>query len=193
MFHFSAISSARAELRDLLVAVARLPARASSENGVSWPYGLTGEHRAHDRDLAHVLHAAGDDEVGGARHHALRGEVDGLLRRTALAVDGGAGHVLGEAGDQPAGAGDVAGLRADAVDVAEDDVVDRAGVDAGALDERLDRVRAEIGRVDLREPAAAPPDRRADRVDDVGLGHHGRSSGPSLRSSLYLLTITDEP
>ena len=48
---------------------------------------------------------------------------------------GGAGHVLGEAGDEPAGAGDVAGLRADAVDVAEHDVVDRAGIDAGALDQ----------------------------------------------------------
>ena len=75
--------------------------------------------------------------------------MDGLLRRTALAVDGGARDVLGEAGHQPAGAGDVTGLRADAVDVAEDDVVDRAGVDPGALDERADRVRAEVGGVDL--------------------------------------------
>ena len=62
--------------------------------------------------------------------------MDGLLRRAALAVDGGAGHVLGQAGGQPAGAGDVAGLAADGVDAAEHDVLDRARVDAGAVDER---------------------------------------------------------
>ena len=40
------------------------------------------------------------------------------------------------------------------------DVVDRVGVDAGAVDQRLDRVRAEIGRVDLAQ-TAAPPAHRA--------------------------------
>lgn len=65
----------------------------------------------------------------------------------------------------------VAGLRAEGVDATEHHVVDRVRVDAGALDERPDRVRAEVGRVHLGEPAVAPADRRADRVDDVGLGH----------------------
>ena len=106
---------------------------------------------------AHVLHAAGDDQVGGAAHHGLGGEVHGLLRRAALAVDGGAGHLVGQAGGEPAGAGDVAGLRADRVDAAEDHVLDRGRIDAGALDQRLERVRAEVGRVHLAQAAAASP------------------------------------
>ena len=40
---------------------------------------------------------AGDHDVVRARHHALRGEVQRLLRRPALPVDGGAGHGVGEA------------------------------------------------------------------------------------------------
>ena len=97
--------------------------------------------------------------------------MDGLLRGAALAIDGGAGDVLGVAGDQPARTRDVTGLRTDAVDVAEHDVLDRGRVDAGALDERLDRVAAQVGGMDLRESATPPADRRADRFDDVGLGH----------------------
>ena len=62
--------------------------------------------------------------------HALRGEVHRLLRRPALAVDGGPGDLLGEAGGQPAGAGDVAGLGADGIEAAEDDVLHRRRVDA---------------------------------------------------------------
>ena len=94
---------------------------------------------------------------------------------------GGAGHVLGQAGGQPAGAGDVAGLAADGVDAAEHDVLDRARVDAGALDEGAERVGAEVGRVDLAQAAAPAADRRADGVDDEGFGHGGIL--PQWRSS----------
>jgi hypothetical protein len=48
---------------------------------------LARQHRRSDRDLAHVLHAARDDEVLRPAHHALRREVHGLLRRAALPVD----------------------------------------------------------------------------------------------------------
>ena len=84
---------------------------------------------------------------------------------------GGAGHVLGQAGGEPAGAGDVAGLAADGVDAAEHHVLDRARVDAGAVDEGAERVGAEVGGVDLAQAAAALPDGRADGVDDEGFGH----------------------
>ena len=131
--HFSAIISAAAELADLLVAVAGDPAGGGAER-VGEAELLADDHRRRDRDLRHVLHAAGDDEVLGAAHDALGGEVHGLLRRAALAVDGGAGHVLGEPGHEPRGAGDVAGLAADGVDAAEHDVLDGARVDAGAVD-----------------------------------------------------------
>ena len=98
-------------------------------------------------------------------------EVDGLLGRAALAVDGGAGDVLGAAGHQPAGAGDVAGLAADGVDVAEHHVLDRAGVDAGAVEQGPDRVGPQVGRVDLAQAAAPLAHGGPDGVDDVGLGH----------------------
>ena len=43
-----------------------------------------------DGHPAHGLHTAGDDHVHGPGHHRLGGEVDRLLGRAALAVDGGA-------------------------------------------------------------------------------------------------------
>ena len=55
-----------AELRDLLVAVALAPADASPENGSVKPNCCGDRHRARDRDHAHVLHAAGDDQIAGA-------------------------------------------------------------------------------------------------------------------------------
>ena len=115
---------------------------------------------------------------------ALGGEMDRLLGGAALAIDGGAGDALRQPGGEPGGAGDVAGLRTDRVDAAEDDVVDRRRIDLGPLDQRLDRVRAEVGRVDRGEPAAAPPDRGAHRVDDVGLRHrcHLSLRAPGARS-----------
>ena len=85
-----------AELRDLLRAVARFPARRARERVVE-PVLLAREHRRADRDRAHVLHAARDDEVARARHHRLGGEVHRLLRRPALAVDRRARHFVGVA------------------------------------------------------------------------------------------------
>jgi len=60
----------------------------------------------------HVLDPAGDHGVVRPRHHALRGEVGGLLRGAALAVDCGAGDRLGQACGQPGVPGDVGGLLA---------------------------------------------------------------------------------
>ena len=94
-----------------------------------------------------------------------------LLRRAALAVDGGARHVVGKTGDEPARARDVAGLGSDGVDTAEHDVVDCGGIDVDAGHQGPDRVRAEIGRVHSREGSAPAPDGAAHCVDDVGLGH----------------------
>ena len=55
----------------------------------------------HDRGahggVGHGLDAGGDGDVIGPRHDALGGEVDGLLGRPALAVDGGGGDRLGPA------------------------------------------------------------------------------------------------
>ena len=59
-------------------------------------------------------------------HHPLGGEVERLLGRAALAVDGRGRHRLREAGGQHGVAADVDGLGADLHDAAHDHVVDRA-------------------------------------------------------------------
>ena len=170
-----------AELRHLLGAVTRLPSRGPAER-VGEAVLLAGEHGGADRDRAHVLHAAGDDEIGRSRHHRLRGEMNGLLRRSALPVDRRSRHLVGHPGDEPACARDVAGLRTDGVDAAEDHVVDRRGIDVDTIEQRADGMRAEIGRVDVRERPVALPDRGAHRIDDVGLVHLGHAKGSPHRS-----------
>ena len=99
--------------------------------------------------------------------------MDGLLGAAALPVDGGTGNVVGETRHQPTGAGDVARLRTDRVDVAEHHILDRARIDARAVDQCLDGMGPEIGRMNLRQGAAAPPDGRTNGIDDVGLGARG--------------------
>ena len=136
------------ELRDLRVAETFLPAGGFS-GGRGESELLARDHRLRDRDGAHVLQAAGDDDVLGSAHDALRCEVDGLLAGPALPVDGGAGHLERETGCEPGGPGDVARLATDGVEAAEHHVVDGRGVDAGALDECGDDVGAEIGGVGL--------------------------------------------
>ena len=55
----------------------------------------------------------GDDDVVGARHDALGGEVQRLLAGAALAVDGGRRHRLGPARREHGVATDVERLLAD--------------------------------------------------------------------------------
>ena len=135
-------------MADFAVAVTSGPAGRTSERIVE-PESLTSGHGRRNRNHAHVLHAASDNEVHGAAHDGLGREMDRLLSRTTLAVDGDAWDVLGESGGQPTCAGDTARLRADRVDVAENDVVNSIGVDAGALDEGFDAVSTDISGVDL--------------------------------------------
>ena len=146
------------ELADLAGAVAGRPPRRTAVRVVE-AERLAGVGGRHDRHHAHVLHAAGDDEVHRPRHHGLGGELHGLLGGAALTVDRHAGDVLRQPGREPARPGDAARLRPDRVDVAEHDVVDRVRVDAGAFDERGDAVGAEVGGMDGGETPAAATDR----------------------------------
>ena len=171
MSHFSAIISARAELADLLVAVPLQPAgRLGERRGEA--VLLADQHRRRDRDRGHVLHAAGDDEVLGAGHHALRGEVHRLLGGAALPVDGHA-RARGRAARPPARR---CGRR-------------RRPASRWCRSSPGSRRRRRPGRrrcaapappsacaprsaeCTLGERAAALADRRADGVDDVGLRH----------------------
>ena len=70
---------------------------AEAELGTTYhPHvGLDGVRAILGEGVTAVLDAAGHHHVTGARHHGLGREVHRLLRRPALAIDGGAGHVVG--------------------------------------------------------------------------------------------------
>ncbi|MNM71588.1 hypothetical protein D3C81_832570 [compost metagenome] len=159
-----------AELGRWLRAVTPHPALGAAKR-VLKTQGSGGGHGRGNRDLGHGLHAPGDHHVLGAAHHRLRSKVHGLLGRTALAVDGGTGDLLGEPGSQPAGAGDVAGQRADGVDATENHVVVVVFGDAVTLDQRTQHMGAQVGGVNLAQAALAPPGGRAQGVDDIGFRH----------------------
>ena len=150
MSHFSAIISAARNCDTSWV-----PYRAchpgDPANGFSKPYGSPASIAALIGIALMFCTPPATTRSAGPRHHRLRGEVHGLLRRAALAVHGGAGHLVGEAGNEPARARDVARLRSDGVDTAEHDVVDRGRIDVDPVHQRADRMGAEVGRVHARE------------------------------------------
>ena len=138
--------------------------------------GARRHRRAHGRG-GHDLHAGGDRDVVGPGDDALGREVGGLLRRAALAVDGGGGHRLGEAGGEDGVAADVEALVADLHHAAHDDVVDEGGIEVVALGELLEHLAGEVGGVPARELSVALAAGGADGVDDDGGGHGWGSSG----------------
>ena len=80
-----------AELRDRLVAVARRPSPREPENGSSKPSGC-GRPSWRTRSGSWLMFCTPPaiDDVAGAAHHRLGGEVHRLLGRAALPVDRGA-------------------------------------------------------------------------------------------------------
>ena len=89
-----------------------------------------------DRNPAHGLDSAGDHDVHGPRRDCLGAEMDGLLGRAALSVDGGAWHGVREPGGQGCVAADVHGLLPHRHGAPEDDVFDHRRVEIVASQER---------------------------------------------------------
>ena len=121
--------------------------------------------------MAHGLDTAGRHHIASAAQHRLGGEMHRLLGGAALPVYGHARHMLRQPGGQPAGAGDVPGQRADGVNAAEHHIFVVVRRHLIALHQSLERMTAQIGRVQLVQPAPAPPRGGAQGVNDVGLGH----------------------
>ena len=101
------------ELRRELVVGGVAPVHGLAVAGGGAVHGVGAEG-----DGAHVLDAAGQRDVLGARADQAHRQVECLLGRPAGAVDRRAGDRLGQPGGQPGVAGDVAGLGADLVDAA---------------------------------------------------------------------------
>lgn len=77
--------------------------------------------------IGSYLYAVNQDQVLCSTHPALCCEMDGLLGRSALPVDGDAGNGVGKSCAQCGRAGDVPRLGADVVEASQDDVVDLGG------------------------------------------------------------------
>ena len=139
-------------------------------DGPTHPGGGVGPQR----DAAHDLDPAGDAGVDGTRGDQVVDEVIGLLGGTALTVDGGGRHLVGQPGQQPGGAGHVEALFARLGHAPAHGLLHHARVDARTLD-HLDLDGTEhIGRTQAGEPAVALADRRADSFDDYRLRHETR-------------------
>ena len=135
------------------------------------PRALGQDHRR----ARHRLHAAGHDDVGLAAADLLRGRRDGLQAAGAQPVDGVAGGLVGQAGEQRGHARDVAVVLARLVGGAEDHLVDRVVGHAGALERGAEHERGEVVGSRVGEGAAIAPEGRADAADEEGIGHAERS------------------
>ena len=119
-----------------------------------------------------MLDAGADHDVVDAGGDQRRTEVHGLLRRSALAVDGGRGGLDRQPGLQPGVARDVPGLLADLLHAPGDHVLDLGGVDARPLDDLREARPEQL--VGMRVLVIAllrvtAPDRRANSLDDHDL------------------------
>jgi hypothetical protein len=158
------------ELGDLLIAIAVQPLLGFvSRRGESEL--LTDRHRRRDRNLTHVLHPAGHDQIGRTRHDRLGAKGNRLLTGTALPVHGDAGNLLGIAGGQPREPGDVARLPPDGVDAAGDHILNRGGVDIDPVEQSAPRVSTQVDGMYPGQCAVALANRGTYSVNDVRLSH----------------------
>ena len=127
--------------------------------------------------------------------HPGRGEVNGLLRRSALSVDGRRRHGLRQSGGNPPVARHVRALLAHLAHAAADDIVDPLGIDPGPLQERIQSEGKQVGRMPTGQGSAALAESGAQHIDDDGLSHGASScigadlSGHVAGSSMLLTAV----
>ncbi len=133
--------------------------------------------------LAHALLAAGDDDGGGARLDLLGAEGNGAQAGAAHLVDAPGRAIDRDAGGDRRLASRVLAL-AGREHLAEDDLGDVAGLDAGALDSRLDGDLSELVAGQARQRAVERADRRP-RCAGNDDGGCRRSSGGASSSACF--------
>ena len=99
--------------------------------------------------MAHMLDATADRDVVHAGCDQSRGEVDRLLRRSALPVDGRRRSLDRQAGLEPGVAADVVRLLPVLLDAAGDDVLDLGRIDAGPCQHLHEDRSEQLVRVDV--------------------------------------------
>jgi hypothetical protein len=124
---------------------------------------------------AHGLNAAGDVDVALAGLDGARGLVDGVQARRAQPVEGHAGHMLGETGQQHGHARHVAVVLAGLVGAAQVDLLHQGRVETGSLNNSLEGNRGQVVRPHRSQHAAVAAHGSTNRIDDHCVGH--KSSG----------------
>src|SRR5262249_53954118 len=119
----------------------------------------------------HALDASSNRDVGDAALDQVRGEMDRLLARAALAIDGRCRGLDRKAGGEPGVAADVQALLPDLTDAAEDHVLDLAGLDTRAVDDLLENHRTQDYGMEVLELAVPPAEWRAHAFDDDRFTH----------------------
>ena len=152
----------------------------------------------HDiRRARHGLDAAGNEHVAVVGGDRVGRGVDRLETRTAQSVDGLAGHLDRQVGQQRGHPGDVAIVLAGLVGGAQDHVLDERRVDAGSIDDRPNDRRRQVVRPNACERPAVAPDGGSDGLDDPGLAerpveiarHGGIVGRPRSRAAERVLRL----
>ncbi len=120
---------------------------------------------------AHGLDATRDSDVHGTARYETGSEVIGLLRRTALAIDGGGGNLVWKALAEPGRAGDVERLLTHLGDASPKDLLNFGGIETGPLDQLDLRCAEQLGGVHSRQRPVALADGGPHCLDDDGLCH----------------------
>ena len=118
----------------------------------------------------HVLRAASDNHVGVACLDVAGGRVDGLEAAAAEAVDVEGGRLDRDAGLDARDTREV-GVLGHLADDAHDDLVDRAGLDAGAADGLGDDGGAEFAGGSIGERTVERADGSADTAGEDNVFH----------------------
>ena len=125
------------------------------------------------RGVGHRLHAARQDDVGGARQDQVVRQHGRLHARAADLVDGGGAGGVGQAGTARGLAGGRLAL-AGGQDAAHQHLVDALGRQGGSVERGADRVGAKGGSGNAGKLALEAAERRARGGDDddrIGDGH----------------------
>ena len=141
--------------------------------------GATTEQQV--RGVAHGLHAAGEHHVAVSGLDGLSCEHDGLQRAAADLVDRERRNRVRNATPEGGSTGRVL-TQARLQDVAHDDFLDFAGIDAGAGHDFTDHDGAEVRGFEAAQAALVLANRRAAPGDDDRLVHWSSKRGAHLKA-----------
>src|SRR5207248_3463207 len=132
---------------------------------------IAAAHIAEHGHAGHALYTAGDYIVHIASSHGLSCEMQGLLTRTAHAIERYGRHLNRKSGCQYRQTGDVGALLSRLSDRTVDDVFDLGTGDPNALRQPLKSLSEQLIRRQVTKGPAAAGEGSADGFNKNGFGH----------------------